>query len=209
MKALGKAIAVLLTSCVLVPVVQASVHDHLFANSFDIPADAPASANEAARFLTQATFGPTQTDINRVMVVGYSEWIDEQLGMAATLGEPKVEAVVTARTAGGQNVGQTQRLNRWFWQAAYAPDQLRQRMAYALSQIFVVSDQSGAINGDLVPMAAYQDLLARDAFGIYRTLLGDVTYSPTMGKYLSTFHNQKANCSLPLVCSTNPDENYA
>jgi uncharacterized protein (DUF1800 family) len=209
MKALGKAIAVLLTSSTLAPVVHATVHDHLFANTFDIPADAPASAADAARFLTQATFGPTQADISRLMAVGYGEWIDEQLGKPATLSEPNVEAVINARIAGGQGTSQTTRIDRWFWQATYAPDQLRQRMAFALSQIFVVSDQNGAISGDIVPMAAYQDLLARDAFGSYRSLLGDVTFSPTMGKFLSSFHNQKANCSAPNVCATNADENYA
>ena len=187
----------------LAPAIHASVHDHLFANNFEIPADAPASTNDAARFLTQATFGPTQADINKLMAVGYNEWIDEQLGMPATVGEPTVEQVVNARITGGQTVGQSQRLNRWFWQATYAPDQLRQRMAWALSQIFVVSDQSSAINQDVVPMAAYYDLLARDAFGIYRTLLGDATYSPTMGKYLNAFRNLKPSSA------TSPDENYA
>src|SRR5471032_1598244 len=171
MKALGKAIAVLLTSSPLVPLVHATVHDHLFANSFDIPADAPASTNDAARFLTQATFGPTQADITRLMAVGYGEWIDEQLGLPVTIGEPTIEAVVTARTSGGKNVGQTQRLNRWFWQAVYAPDQLRQRMAFALSQIFVISDASSAINQFYVEMSDYQDMLARDAFGLYRNTL--------------------------------------
>ena len=198
----SKLIALVLIAA-FAPAVHASVHDHLFANSFDIPADAPASTNEAARFLTQATFGPTQADINKLMAVGYNEWIDEQLGMPATVGEPTVEQVVNARITGGQTVGQSQRLNRWFWQATYAPDQLRQRMAWALSQIFVVSDQSSAINQDVVPMAAYQDLLARDAFGIYRSLLGDVTYNPTMGKYLNAFRNLKPSSA------TSPDENYA
>ena len=199
----SKIISALLLIALAVPTAQASVHDHIYANSFDIPADAPASKSAAARFLTQATFGPTQTDITRLMAVGYSEWIDEQLGMRATLGEPTVEAVVNARIAGAQNTGQTQRLNRWFWQAAYAPDQLRQRMAYALSQIFVVSDQSSMISGDVVPMTAYTDLLAQDAFAIYRTLLKDVTYNPTMGKYLNTFRNLKPSAT------TSPDENYA
>jgi len=189
-------------------VLHATVHDHIFANHFE-PADLPANAGEAARFLTQATFGPTAADIALVSRLGYTEWLDEQLGMSTTLAQPKVEAIVTARTNGGQGVGQGQRLNRWFWQATYAPDQLRQRMAFALSQIFVISDQSSAINGDVVPMAYYQDLLAKDSFAIYRTLLEDVTFNPTMGKFLSSFHNQKANCSAPNVCTTNPDENYA
>ncbi|MEO8803133.1 MAG: DUF1800 family protein [Rudaea sp.] len=214
MKAFGKAIA-LASALAVTPVVYADVHDHLFANSFDVPSDAPADTNAAARFLTQATFGPTASDIAYLMAVGYDEWIEEQLGKKATLSEPTVEAVVTARTAGAQNVGQTQRLNRWFWQATYAPDQLRQRMAYALSQIFVVSDQASTISGDVVPMAYYQDMLASDGFGIYRHLLGDVTYNPTMGKYLNAFRNVKANCTgtgapgNPVVCTTSPDENYA
>ncbi|MBS0569722.1 MAG: DUF1800 family protein [Proteobacteria bacterium] len=192
--------------------VHATVHDQLFKGTFDIPADAPTSAADAARFLTQATFGPTPADINYLMAQGYSEWIDEQLAKPVTLAEPTVEAVVFARTNGGLSVGQTQRLNRTYWQFAYAPDQLRQRMAFALSQIFVVSDQSSAISQDVVPMAHYQDLLANDAFGYYSTLLNDVTYSPTMGKYLNTYHNVAPVCSgsgSNKVCSTSPDENYA
>ena len=200
--------AAMLAVAVFMPCAFASIHDRVYASGFEVVAR-PANAAEAARFLTQATFGPVPADIARVMQVGYDEWIDEQMAVPVTLSEPSVEAVVNARTAGGQGVGQGQRLNRWFWQAAYAPDQLRQRMAFALSQIFVVSDQSSAISGDVVPMAHYQDMLAVDAFGVYRNLLEDVTFNPTMGKYLSSFHNQKANCSAPNVCSTNPDENYA
>jgi uncharacterized protein (DUF1800 family) len=181
----------------------ATVHDHLFANGFNIPADAPATPSDAARFLTQATFGPTQSDISFLMAVGYSEWIEEQLAKPTTLSEPTVEAIVTARTNDGQLVGQTQRLNRWFWQAAYAPDQLRQRMAWALSQIFVISDQSAGMNKFYVEMSDYCDMLARDAFGSYRSLLGDVTYHPMMGQYLDAFHNVKGSAT------TSPDENYA
>ena len=212
MKALTKALAVLLAAATLVPLAQARVHDHIYGSQFEVITDLPANANEASRFLTQATFGPTQSDIARVMRVGYGEWIEEEMGMPATLGEPVVEDVVNKRSAVTVNppgVSQTQRINRWFWQATYAPDQLRQRMAFALSQIVVVSDQTSSVSGDIVPMAAYQDLLAKDAFNIYVSVLHDVTYNPTMGKYLSHFHNQKANCSAPNVCTTNPDENYA
>lgn len=203
MKTLGNIIAVLLSSATFAPVVHATVHDHLFANGFDIPTDAPASTNDAARFLTQATFGPTAADISRLMTIGYREWIDEQLGMPTTLSEPVVEAVVTARSAALQNVGQSQRLNRWFWQATYAPDQLRQRMAFALSQIFVISDASSALNQFYVEMSNYQDMLARDAFGLYRNTLQDVTWHPMMGHYLNAFHNLKPSTT------TSPDENYA
>jgi uncharacterized protein (DUF1800 family) len=182
---------------------RADTHDLLFAYGFDPAADAPASANEAARFLTQATFGPTPTDIARLTALGYDAWIEEQLAKAPTLGAPVVEQVVNARTAAAQSVSQSQRIQRWYWQAAYAPDQLRQRMAWALSQIFVISDQSSAIGNHVVPMAGYYDMLAKDAFASYRTLLGDVTWHPMMGRYLSSFRNQKPGAT------TSPDENYA
>ncbi|MEO7758325.1 MAG: DUF1800 family protein, partial [Dokdonella sp.] len=181
----------------------AAVHDHLYANGFDVPADAPANDAEAARFLTQATFGPTTAEIARLRGLGYSEWIDQQLSASTTLARPFVQQVIAARTGAGQGISQSQRLDRWFWTATYGKDQLRQRMAFALSQIFVISDQSSSISQDYVPMAEYEDLLARDAFGSYRSLLGDVTYSPTMGKYLSHFRNQKPSST------TQPDENYA
>lgn len=181
----------------------ADVHDDIFTYGFDIPTDVPKSSADAARFLTQATFGPTSADVNKLMALGYTEWINEQLAMPATVGEPTVAAVVNALTAGGQKVAQLERLNRWFWQATYAPDQLRQRMAFALSQIFVISDQDSALALYVVPMTGYQDLLATDAFTSYRTLLGNVTSHPMMGKYLTTFHNLKTSAT------TSPDENYA
>jgi uncharacterized protein (DUF1800 family) len=194
---------------VVAPLAHGRVHDEIFgAGHFETITDLPANTNAAARFLTQATFGPTTTDIQKVMHLGYSEWIAEQDGLPATVGEPSVEKISTLRGA-TLGTGQSTRIDRWLWQATYAPDQLRQRMAFALSQIFVVSDQSSAISQSVIPMAAYQDLLARDAFNIYRNVLTDVTFNPTMGQFLSTFHNHKANCSAPNVCSTNADENYA
>lgn len=183
--------------------VQARVYDHLFRYGFDQPDDAPASDAEAARFLTQATFGPSVASIARLKALGYSEWFAEQLGSAPTLARPFIQDVAAARTADGQNLTQTSRVDRWLWTAVYGQDQLRQRMAWALSQIFVVSDQNSSISSNYIPMAEYADLLARDAFGSYRTLLGDVTLSPTMGKFLSHFRNQKPSST------TQPDENYA
>ena len=70
----------------------ASVHDTIFAGHFDIPPDAPANANEAARFLTQATFGPNDADIDRVMAIGYGPWIDEQFAKPASTNRPLWEA---------------------------------------------------------------------------------------------------------------------
>ena len=194
---------------VMAPLAHGRVHDEIFgAGHFETITDLPPNTNAAARFLTQATFGPTTADIQKVMHLGYSEWIAEQEGLPATVGEPSVEKTSSLRIATNP-IGQSTRIDRWLWQATYAPDQLRQRMAFALSQIFVVSDQSSAISQNVIPMTAYQDLLARDAFNLYRNLLTDVTFDPTMGLFLSTFHNHKANCSAPNVCSTNADENYA
>lgn len=171
------------------------------AYGFDPPPDPPANDNDAARFLTQATFGPTTADIARLKALGYDAWIEEQLGRAPTLGAPTVERIADARIAAGQGVTQTQRVNRWHWQATYAPDQLRQRMAWALSQIFVVSDEgSGSIT---IPMTGYYDTLTKGAFLPYRQLLDDVTWSPVMAQYLSSFRNPKPSPT------TSPDENYA
>ncbi|HST28549.1 MAG TPA: DUF1800 family protein [Rudaea sp.] len=187
------------------PLAGASVHDQIFKGRFDIPTDQPASVNAAARFLTQATFGPTQADIAYLMAQGYGEWIDEQLSKPATIGEPTIEAIVNA----GAKVTNTIRLNRFFWQAVYAPDQLRQRMAYALSQIFVVSDQASGIgNNYMVPLSQYQDMLAESAFLPYAQVLLNATWHPMMGRYLNAFHNVKATI-VGGVQTTSPDENYA
>ncbi|MEO8672180.1 MAG: DUF1800 family protein [Tahibacter sp.] len=199
-----RALALCLT-CAVVPSLQARIYDTINRSNFDpLPAtDVVASDADAARFLTQATFGPTRAEITRLRSLGYSLWIDQQLSAPPTLARPFMDAVNTALVAGGQTIGHNQRLDRWFYTAAYAPDQLRQRMAFALSQIFVISDQNGTLSGEPIQVTEYWDMLARDAFINYRTLLGDVTYNPSMGKYLSHFRNRKA------ATGREPDENYA
>jgi len=96
------------------------------------------------------------------------------------------------------------RLEKWFENVLRGNDQLRQRVAFALSEILVVS-QVGALQNLPFATADFHDLLARGAFGNYRDLLRDVTLHPAMGIYLSMLGNQKA------VAGTNlrPDENYA
>ncbi|MEW8028243.1 MAG: DUF1800 family protein [Candidatus Thiodiazotropha sp.] len=84
-------------------------------------------------------------------------------------------------------------------------DQLRQRVAYALSQLLVTSDSVPILKSRGEALAAYYDLLAEHAFGNYRTLLGDIARSPTMGVYLSHQGNSKANPST----GSRPDENFA
>lgn len=92
-----------------------------------------------------------------------------------------------------------------FWQAAIeGDDQLRQRMAYALSQLLVVSGDSNVGRAPQA-MAHYADILTQGAFGNYRDLLQNVTYSPAMAIFLTYLRNEKADAALGRV----PDENYA
>ncbi|MES2859292.1 MAG: DUF1800 domain-containing protein [Pseudomonadota bacterium] len=172
------------------------------------PPTAPAaiSEQEAARFLAQASFGPTRAEIARVQSLGYAQWLDDQMNPArtpATLVLPHLQQILASGLAEA-DLSQAHRRNAWLWQAATAPDQLRMRMAFALSEIFVVSDfESG--QAQIPRVADYQDTLARNAFGSYRSLLKAVTLHPAMGVYLSHAGNRKATADGKIV----PDENYA
>ncbi len=190
----------------------ARAYDLIFRGNLEPVTDAPQSDGEAARFLTMATFGPTQSEIAHLRGVGYGQWIDQQLAVPTTLERPAVEML----DGGVQNPGQSHRRAQWFKVAITAPDQLRQRAAWALSQILVASDQGNKLGEDPVALAEYYDTLARDSFGyfddgsvyhagVYPTLLADVTYSPAMAKMLTYVQNDKGNAVLHL----SPDENYA
>ncbi len=180
-------------------------NDRLFDHDFEAPTDLPANDAEAARFLTQATFGPTTADIALVRQIGYSRWIKQQFHAPISWTRPHMEVLHAAMQAATpqQSVGHNQRLDRWFHTAVTAPDQLRQRMAFALSQIMVISDQNGTLAGEPIQVSHYQDLLALFGLDSYRNLLQHVTLDPSMGKYLSHFRNRRANGT------SQPDENYA
>jgi uncharacterized protein (DUF1800 family) len=169
--------------------------------------DIPATDADAARFLAQATFGPSPAEITRLRQVGYRRWLDDQLDPArtpATLILPHLQQVV-ANGVLRDDLRQQDRRNAWLWKAASSPDQLRMRMAFALSEIFVVSDREVAnANTTLYRIADYQDTLARGAFGSYRELLEQVTLHPAMGYFLSHAGNAKADPAR----NTTPDENY-
>lgn len=167
------------------------------------------SANDAARFLAQATFGPKLEEIDRVRQIGYSGWVDEQFAQPAS-------SQLTFLKAAGPDTQRDWRLDAWFVNALGGQDpydaglvhndQLRQRVAFALSEIFVVSDATSDKLGNAPHgMTHYYDTLARDAFGNYRQLLEDVTLHPIMGIYLSMLGNQKPDA----VNNIRPDENYA
>ena len=132
---------------------------------------------QSARLLEQAAFGPTPAAIARVKAIGISGWIDEQLAMPETV-------IANPGAAGGNNAVQAQFLSR----LALANDQLRQRVAYALSQIIVISMNKNNYADETAP---YLQILSRNAFGNYRTLLGEIATSSQMGKYLDLANSNK------------------
>ena len=167
----------------------------------------PATRSDAARFLSQATFGPTETDIDRVMAVGYSAWIDEQFSRSATSHRTHFEtrdAEIRAANA-SSSAGQDQVFETFWKQAIAGPDQLRQRSAFALSQIFVISMADDNVANNPRAVAAWLDMLGNEGLGTYRNLLETVSRHPLMGVYLSHLRNQKADTRTGRV----PDENYA
>jgi len=167
----------------------------------------PASRSEAARFLTQATFGPNDADIDRVMSVGYAAWIDEQLALPQVSHRASWEAADAAIKAVDPlgSAGQDQVFYSFWKRALTGNDQLRQRVAYALSQIIVISMQDGTVGDNPRAVAAWLDMLGDKGFGNYRELLESVSLHPMMGVYLSHLRNQKADPRTGRV----PDENYA
>ena len=168
---------------------------------------APATPAEAARFLTQASFGPTDPDIARVMAIGYAAWIDEQFAKAPTSHRAHWEARHRALTAAGvtHGAGQDQFLESFWKGAVTGDDQLRQRLAYALSQIFVVSMVDTNVGNAPRSVSAWLDMLNQQGTGNYRQLLESVARHPIMGVYLSHLRNQKADVATGRV----PDENFA
>jgi uncharacterized protein (DUF1800 family) len=160
------------------------------------PAVAPTRA-EAAGLLREATFGPTVAEIDRVVARGLAGWVDDQLAQPPGSALAYLDRLPPPLT-------QDDRVEAWFRDAVTGPDQLRQRVAFALSEIFVVSERS-ALGNEPRALAAYYDLLRRDAFGSFRTLLEDVTLSPAMGVYLSMLGNRRPDPAR----NVRPDENYA
>lgn len=173
-------------------------------------ADEIATDTEAARFLTQATFGPIRSDIDRVKAVGINAWVDEQ--MAKPISYLSADTVaewvaVPANGRGNENArpGFYHRNSAWFKDVINGEDQLRQRVAFALSQIFVISIENTQLLNWEDGVTAYYDVLMDHAFGDFRSLLEKVTLQPSMGLYLSHLRNAKAD---PETGSL-PDENYA
>ena len=169
----------------------------------------PATA-DAGRFLSQSTFGPTDLLIAKVQSQGFDGFLNEQFAAPMSSHLAFVDAAVAAMPAPspGATPNQpslTQTNDAWWTYAIAGSDQLRQRVAFALSEIMVASLNSAGLGNRPYALPAYFDVLVRDAFGNYRQLLEDVTLNPAMGAYLNMLQNDKANASR----HTLPNENYA
>jgi uncharacterized protein (DUF1800 family) len=159
------------------------------------------SKAEAFQFLNQASFGATEAEAQRVIDMGFAAWINEQLQRPPSLQLPYLKSLPRPPFLFEL---QDDRVDIWFRNVVNGDDQLRQRVAFALSEIMVVS-QVGALIDHTYALADYYDVLARNAFGNYRDLIEDVTLHPAMGVYLSMLGNEKPNPALNI----RPDENYA
>jgi uncharacterized protein (DUF1800 family) len=179
--------------------------------------EAQPSWPDAVRFLEQATFGPTTPLIAVVQQVGFEAFLNEQLAAPMT---DYPELGFWPQNRPGSCTGDCQRDNytnyqlhrHFFLNALNGQDQLRQRVAFALGQILVVSRMDLPVSAW---MRSYQQLLYRSAFGNFRQLLYDVTLHPTMGRFLDMVNNR---CQVrtppdPAVCRNGlraqPNENYA
>ena len=166
-----------------------------------------ASEASTSRFLSQATFGATQSDLSTLVGTSVSDWLLQQFSE-----EP---SDYLAALDGYQAQLPFLILNPWnrqattfaFWRHSITgDDQLRQRMVYALSQILVISNAGGDALTDYPEAVAYhQSVLTEFGFGNYRNLLEAMTYSPGMGFYLTYMGNQKEDPET----GRQPDENYA
>jgi uncharacterized protein (DUF1800 family) len=149
------------------------------------------SVSAARRFLEQAAFGPTPADAANVQALGFQGWINQQLAMPSV---SNYNALL--------NQSQGGLAGTFLANAVTNEDQLRQRVAFALSEILTISITKIIWDGDMAP---YENMLLNDAFTNYAQILSDVTLSPGMGEYLDMANNAAANPAAGTVAN----ENYA
>jgi uncharacterized protein (DUF1800 family) len=179
----------------------------------------PATDADTVRFLEQASWGPTSAEVARVKAMGFVAYLDEQFNLTpanAAKGSnypdlvfPLDDNTQQCPTSNPSDPNYNQAVctrdnftmypiqRTFFTSAFYGNDQLRQRVAFALHQILVVSAASEVNRPSW--MTPYLQALDRNAFGNYRTLLNEITLTPAMGEYLD----------LRLSTKTNPNENFA
>ncbi len=169
-------------------------------------------SGDRTRFLEQATFGPTEALDDRIRRIGLRTWLAEQLDAPyPTFAYPDIPlkpvnlptdcdnnaTVPDVPLTCFRDTYTMYPLQNWFFQEAfYGNAQLKHRTAWALSQLWVIS---GVDTQQASHMIAYHQLLSKNAFGNYRTLMNDMTLNPGMGNYLDMVRSTK----------TSPNENYA
>ncbi|ROS04582.1 uncharacterized protein DUF1800 [Sinobacterium caligoides] len=173
----------------------------------------PALPDERAarRFLMRATFGPVKNDIDYVMTHGYEAWIDKQAILPASLHFDLFETMMTEDGL-SPNLNcfmplaeQRIRMDAWWQRALKAEDQLRQRLAFALSQIIVISEKNADLLCRTRGVTNFYDILVANSLGNYRDILQQTTLHPAMGYYLSSIRNRREATNNNIL----PDENFA
>ena len=166
--------------------------------------------NAAARFLHQASFGPTFEEILNLKTLGLENWIDQQFVTPKAFNA--VDKVVELTAIKNANGATDPRPGGAFWEYTFweytltSPDVLRQRVAFALSELLVIAELE-TLQYSPITFSNYYDMLLDNAFGNYRNLLKDVTYHPAMGTYLTYMNNPKQQTVNGQIIF--PDENYA
>jgi uncharacterized protein (DUF1800 family) len=153
----------------------------------------------AARFLDQATWGASPASIAQVQSMGFSSWLAAQFALNTS--DLPDQPILNSTGKSNNNIVPVQ--TAFFQNALTGQDQLRQRVAFILSQIWVVSQQSGVPQAYAYP--PYWRIFRDNAFGNYRDVIKAVSLSPAMGRYLNLANNNKAN----IAKGTVPNENYA
>lgn len=147
---------------------------------------------DAIRFLEQSTWGPNTALIAHLQSIGKTAFLAEQFNATPSTYPDPVD----------ESNSLDPLFDQWFHNAFHGQDQLRQRVAFALSQLFVVSSHGVGSDDQMIP---YQRILMNNAFGNFFDLMRDVTLSPTMGRYLDMVNNDKTEPGSGL----NPNENFA
>lgn len=171
-----------------------------------VPAAPPPTRRDAARFLSQATFGATgPAQVDALVAQGFDGWLTAQFARPAALHLDYLNSQRGRDQKAGEKpyLAEETSYEAMWQQWLTGEDQLRARVSWALLQIFVISN----IAPDIRPaaMSSYVDMLNRNAFGNWRTLLQDVALHPAMGYYLNLLESEKENAAK----GTHPNENFA
>ena len=182
-------------------VLRLSATDGALTSTADMVVTVTPTGADVMRFLEQATFGPSDTVALSVQAMGIGTYLSQQLS-APSSGWPNLALQPTTvpatcdATCQRDNYSMYPLQIRFFTNALYGPDQLRQRVIWTLHQLLVVSGRDITQPSWMLP---YLQILDRNAFGNYRQILYEMTLNPAMGSYLDMATSTK----------TNPNENYA